>query len=127
MSRMCFRRNPLSDRTFETYLSDINRLSDYKEVRDVVLPNLLHELDQQFEYRSYTFTCTNRFEGRDPALRIDCPLGFMPATVDIEFAYGKHAYCVKHEAQLVKINGEDDLSKNLRVILTMGWAHAQAL
>lgn len=127
MSRVCFRRNLLSDATFENYLSDINRLTDYKEVRDVMLSELLHDLDSQFEYRSFTFTCTNRFEGRDPALRIQCPIGFMPAYIDIEFPHGKHAYRVKHVSQMTIVTGDEELLKNLRIVLTMGWAHAKAL
>ena len=127
MSRVYMRRNTLTDATFETYLGDINRLTDYKTVRDVTLPELLQDLDATLAYCKQTFTCVNRFEGRDPALRIQCPLGFLPSVIDIEFPQGRHVYRVKHASQVLSITGLEELAKNLRAILTMSWAHARAL
>ena len=127
MSRIYMRRNTLTDATFETFLSDINRLADYKAVRDVTLPELLEDLDMSLVHCRHTFTCVNRFEGRDPALRIQCPLGFMPSVIDIEFPQGRHVYRIKHASQVLIITGLEELVKNLRIILTMSWAHARAL
>jgi hypothetical protein len=123
MSSLHFRLNSLSDPTFEAYLKDTHRYRDYCEVRDQVLPRLITSIDQLPQQVGYRFSCSNRFEGPYPALRIHCPVGFVPDEIWIGFPQSHDSFFVKQTAQEFKVKGLENLENHLRVILMMGLAH----
>lgn len=125
MSPLYFYPNSTSDTTFENYLHDIRRYSDYQTVKEVLLPELLDSLAQFHDARHFRFSCSNRFEGRFPTLHIQCPVGFVPDVIAIEFLVRTESFCVKQSGQEFKLQGLDNLMHHLRVILVMGMAHWQ--
>jgi hypothetical protein len=125
MSPLYFLSNSTSDPTFEGYLRDIQRHEDYQAVKEVLLPELLGSIAHFADGRQVRFVCTNRFEGRHPTLHIQCPVGFVPNTISVEFLVRLASFCVKQSGQELKVQGLDNLSHHLRVILVMGLAHWQ--
>lgn len=123
MTPFHFLSNSVSDRAFETYLNDIHRLNDYLVVRDTLLPNLLASIDQLPRHLDFRFTCTNRFEGKHPTLRIQCPVGFVPDLIYVEFPGAQDCFVVKQTSQEFKLLGMTNLENHLRVLLMMGLAH----
>jgi hypothetical protein len=128
MTHLYFVPNSLADPTFEAYLKDTHRYLDYRDVRDHVLPNLFASLDEVSKVdvlkgRSFRFTCTNRFDGQHPAIRIQSPVGFVPDLIWIEFPPRHESFRIKHSAQEMHVQGMDMLEHHLRVLLVMGFAH----
>ena len=123
MSPFHFLSNSLSDRVFEAYLSDTHRLNDYLSVRDALLPNLLASIELLPRHLDFRFTCTNRFDGRHPTLRIQCPVGFVPDLIHVEFLPSKDCFVVKQTSQEFNLRGMKNLENHLRVLLMMGVAH----
>jgi hypothetical protein len=118
-----FLPNSLSDASFESYLRDTHRLMDYRDVKDQLLPRLLESIDEFSKHRHCRFTCTNRFEGQFPAIRMQSPVGFVPDVIHIEFPHRHESFVVKQAGQESKVEGLDNLANYLRVILVMGLAH----
>ena len=125
MSPLYFVQNSTSDPTFESYLRDIHRFSDYQTVKELLLPKLFESIEYFLHERHFRFACSNRFEGRFPTLHIQCPVGFVPDVIAIEFLVQTEAFCIKQSGQEFKLQGLDDLTHHLRVILVMGLAHWQ--
>lgn len=123
MSPLYFLPNSTSDLTFESYLRDIHRYSDYKTVKEVLLPKLFDSIAHLLGARHFRFVCSNRFEGRFPTLHIQCPVGFVPDVIAIEFLVRKEAFCINQSEQEFKLQGLDNLTHHLHVILVMGLAH----
>ncbi len=118
-----FEKNIISDSTFENYLRDTHRLMDYRDVRDRLLPKLFESLKDLANDEKCSFTCTNRFEGCDPALKIQTPSGFVPEAIHIEFPPRHEIFRVKQGGQELILHGLDLLSTHLRAVLLMGYAH----
>ena len=125
MSPLYFLPNSTSDPTFERYLREIRRYADYQTVKDVLLPRLFESIEHFVDDRHYRFACSNRFTGRFPTLHIQCPVGFVPDVIAIEFLIQTESFCVKQSGQEFKLQGLDSLTHHLRVILVMGLAHWQ--
>lgn len=125
MSGLYFLPNSISDPSFETYLRDTHRLMDYRDVKAQLLPKLFESMGEFFQHMHCRFTCTNRFEGRFPAIRIQSPVGFVPDVIHIEFPHRHESFVVKQAGQESKLQGMENLSNHLRVILMMGLAHWQ--
>ena len=123
MTPLYFVANSLADPTFEAYLKDTHRYLDYRDVRAHVLPNLFASLDNVSQGRNFRFTCSNRFDGQFPALRIQSPVGFVPDEIWIEFPARHESFRIKHSAQELQVQGMDMLESHLRVLLIMGFAH----
>mgnify|MGYP000104750484 FL=1 len=123
MTPLYFLANSLSDPTFETYLRDTHRYLDYRDVKEKLLPELFGSIDEFSSRRHCRFTCSNRFEGQFPAIRIQTPVGFVPDVIDIEFLHRHESFCVTQAGQAAKVQGLDQLGNHLRVILIMGLAH----
>jgi hypothetical protein len=126
MSALYFAANSISDSTLEGYLRDLHRYIDYREVKEVLLPELFASFDEFAQRRYVRFTYCNRFEGQYPALRIQCPVGFVPDVIDIEFTHRHESFLVKQAGHACSVQGLANLSSHLRVILTMGLAHWRA-
>jgi hypothetical protein len=125
MSPLYFVSNTTSDPTFESYLRDIHRHADYKTVKELLLPRLFESIEHFSNARHIRFACANRFEGRHPTLHIQCPVGFVPDTISIEFLVKLESFCVKQSGQEFNVQGFENLTHHLRVILVMGLAHWQ--
>lgn len=125
MSPLYFLPNSTSDPTFECYLREIRRYSDYQAVKGVLLPRLFESIEHFLDSRQYRFACSNRFTDRYPTLHIQCPVGFVPDVIAIEFLVQTESFCVKQSGQEFKLQGLDNLTHHLRVILVMGLAHWQ--
>jgi hypothetical protein len=123
MTPLYFAANSLADPTFEAYLKDTYRYLDYQDVRQHLLPELFASLDEVSKGRNFRFTCSNRFDGQFPAIRIQSPVGFVPDAIWIEFPARHEAFRVKHSAQELDVQGMDRLENYLRVLLIMGFAH----
>ncbi len=123
MSPFYFLPNNISDPDFETYLRDTHRWMDYRDVKGQLLPQLFESMEEFSQHRHCRFTCSNRFEGQFPALRIQSPVGFVPDLIFIEFPYRHESFVVKQASQESKLQGLEHLANHLRVILTMGLAH----
>ena len=123
MSPFYFLPNNISDPDFETYLLDTHRWMDYRDVKGQLLPQLFESMEEFSQHRHCRFTCSNRFEGQFPALRIQSPVGFVPDLIFIEFPYRHESFVVKQASQESKLQGLEHLANHLRVILTMGLAH----
>jgi len=121
--RLHFHPNSLSDPSFEAYLRDIRRHLDYRDVKEQVLPKLFESIEQFSNGVNFRFTCTNRFEGQYPALRIQSPVGFVPDVIDIELHPRQGVFGVKQAGQEFKVEGLENLTNHLRVVLVMGLAH----
>jgi hypothetical protein len=96
---------------------------DYRDVRNLLLPKLFESFDEFTQYKHCRFNCSNRFEGQFPAIRIQSPVGFVPDVIHIEFPSRHESFVVKQASQESKVQGFDNLTNHLRVILTMGLAH----
>jgi len=125
VSPLHFFPNHVSDAVFESYLKDTHRYLDYCDLRDHVIPELIDAIDALPQLVHFRFSCSNRFEGAHPRLRILCPVGFVPDVIDIEFPPRHEAFQVKQAAQALKVQGMGNLENHLRVILMMGLAHWQ--
>jgi hypothetical protein len=123
LSAMYFLPNSLSDPSFEAYLRDTHRLMDYRDVKDDLLPKLVASFEEFASHHQIKFICSNRFEGQFPAMRIQCPVGFVPDLIYIEFPHRHESFLIKQAAQETAIQGLVNLAIHLRVILTMGLAH----
>lgn len=123
MSLLYFSPNSLSDSVFENYLRDTHRWIDYRDVKEQLLPQLFGSIREFSQHRHCRFTCSNRFEGQYPALRIQSPVGFVPDEIQIEFPHRHEAFIVKQVGQSNSVQGLDQLDNHLRVILVMGLAH----
>lgn len=123
MTPLYFLANTLSDPSFEAYLKDTHRYLDYRDVQDHVLPSLFASLHDVSRGRSFRFTCTNRFDGQHPAIRIQSPVGFVPDLIWIQFPAQHEAFRIQHSAQEMHVQGMDMLEHHLRVLLVMGLAH----
>lgn len=123
MSPLYFLPNSLSDPVFETYLRDIHRWMDYRDVKEQLLPNLFASIDEFAQQKSTRFTCTNRFAEQFPAIHIQSPVGFVPNSISIEFPHRHEMFVVKQADHESKLQGLEHLEKHLRVILVMGLAH----
>lgn len=123
MTPFYFLTNSLSDPSFEDYLEDIRRLHDYREVKEHLLPQLIDSIEHFRGGVDTRFICNNRFENQHPALRIQSPSGFVPDVISIEFPPVHDSYVVKQGGQSLKLQGLDELSHHLRVLLVMGLAH----
>jgi hypothetical protein len=123
MSPLHFLSNSLSDPTFDAYLKDTRRYSDYCEVRDRLLPALVDAIAALPQQINYRFSCVNHFEGQHPTLRVKCPVGFVPDVIEIEFPPHHDTFQIKQAAQALKVQGREKLENHLRVILMMGLAH----
>lgn len=123
MSPLHFLLNSVSDPTFDAYLKDTHRYLDYRDVREHVLPDLIASMAQLPQQVGFRFSCSNRFEGQDPALRVQCPVGFVPDVITIEFPPRHEFFYVKQAAQAIKVQGIENLENHLRVLLMMGLAH----
>jgi hypothetical protein len=123
MSSLYFLSNSLSDPSFETYLHDTHRLLDYRDVKDQLLPKLFESIEA-FSHQSHCqFVFSNRFEGQFPAIRIQCPVGFVPDVIHIEFPHRYESFVVRQAGQETKLQGLENLAIHLRVIVLMGLAH----
>jgi len=120
---MHFLPNSLSDPIFETYLRETHRIKDYRDVRDNLLPQLFASFAALSTRLQIRFNCSNRFEGQYPAIRIQCPVGFVPDEIQIEFPHQRQSFVVHHTGQMMTIHGQENLHHHLRVILTIGLAH----
>jgi hypothetical protein len=101
----------------------MHRYIDYRDVMDSLLPDLFGSFEE-FAHRPYIrFTCCNRFEGQFPAIRIQCPVGFVPDVIYIEFTHRHESFLVKQAGQESQLHGLENLSNHIRVLLTMGLAH----
>lgn len=118
-----FLKNSLADPAFESYLRDTHRMMDYRDVRDKLLPKLFESMEDLTNEAGCKFSCTNRFEGSDPALRIQTPAGFIPEVIHIEFPPRHEIFRVKQGGQEILLQGFDLLSSHLRAVLLMGFAH----
>jgi hypothetical protein len=118
-----FLPNSLSDPSFETYLRDTHRLLDYRDVKANLLPKLFESIEEFSHHSHCQFKCCNRFEGQFPSLRIQCPVGFAPDVIHIEFPHRHESFVVKQAGQELKVQGLENLAIHLRVILVMGLAH----
>lgn len=125
MSPLYFLPNSTSDPTFESYLREIRRYADYQTVKGVLLPKLFESIENFLTAPHARFTCSNRFTDRYPTLHIQCPVGFVPDVIAIEFLIQTESFCVKQSGQEFKLQGLDNLAHHLRVILVMGLAHWQ--
>lgn len=125
MSPLHFLANSVSDSYFESHLKDTRRYLDYCEVRDHVLPDLITSIEQLPQLINFRFSCSNRFDGQCPTLRIQCPVGFVPDVICIEFPPRHEFFHVRQAAQEFKVQGVEHLQNHLRVILMMGLAHWQ--
>jgi hypothetical protein len=123
VSPLYFLPNHLSDSIFETYLRDTHRLMDYRDVKEQLLPQLFESFQEFTHHRHCRFTCTNRFEGQFPSIRIQSPVGFVPDVIHIEFPNRHESFVVKQAKQESKLQGLENLTNHLRVILMMGLAH----
>lgn len=123
MTPFYFLPNSLSDPSFEAYLQDTHRYRDYLEVKNKVLPQLFASIEQFSKGVNTRFLCVNRFEGQNPALRIQSPAGFVPDVMYVEFPPQHDTYIVAQTAQESKVVGLDNLANHLRVLLVMGLAH----
>lgn len=126
MSALYFLANSNSDPTFESYLRDIHRYIDYRDVMDSLLPELFGSFEEFAQRRYVRFTCCNRFEGQFPAIRIQCPVGFVPDVIHIEFTPRHESFVVLQAGHASHVQGLEQLSNHLRVILTFGLAHWRA-
>jgi hypothetical protein len=118
-----FLPNSLSDPSFEGYLRDTHRYLDYLDVKDKLLPKLFESIEQFSKDVNTRFLCINRFEGQHPALRIQSPSGFVPDVIYIEFPPKPDTYRVIQTGQEHSVEGLDQLTHHLRVLLVMGLAH----
>ena len=126
MTLLYFLSSSLSDPNFETYLRDTHRLLDYRDVKDKLLPNLFESM-QAFSNRTHCqFRYSNRFEGQFPAIRIQCPVDFVPDVIHIEFTPRHESFLVLQSGHASHVQGLEKLSNHLRVILTFGLAHWRA-
>lgn len=125
MSPLYFLSNSTSDPAFESYLREIRRYADYQTVKGVLLPKLFDSIENFLAAPHARFTCSNRFTDRYPTLHIQCPVGFVPDVIAIEFLIQTESFCVKQSEQEFKLQGLDNLTHHLRVILVMGLAHWQ--
>lgn len=123
MTPLYFLPNSLSDPSFEAYLQDTHRFHDYLDVKDKLLPKLFESIEQFSKGVNTRFLCVNRFEGQNPALRIQSPAGFVPDVIYIEFPPQHDAYIVTQTTQEFKAVGLENLASHLRVLLVMGLAH----
>ena len=123
MTPLHFWSNSVSDQTFDAYLKDTQRYQDYCVVRDQLLPDLITSIEQLPKQVGFRFTCCNRFDGQHPALRVQCPVGFVPDVITIEFPPRNEFFGVKQAAQDFKVQGIEKLENHLRVLLMMGLAH----
>ena len=123
MTPLYFLPNSLGDPSFEAYLQDTHRYRDYLDVKDKVLPQLFASIEQFSKGVNTRFLCVNRFEGQNPALRIQSPVGFVPDVMYVEFPPQHDTYIVAQTAQESKVVGLDNLANHLRVLLVMGLAH----
>jgi hypothetical protein len=123
MTPLHFWSNSVSDQTVDSYLKDTQRYQDYCVVRDQLLPELIASIEQLPKQVGFRFTCLNRFEGQYPALRVQCPVGFVPDVITIEFPPRDEFFCVQQASQVFKVQGIDKLENHLRVLLVMGLAH----
>lgn len=125
MSPFSFLSNSVSDSYFESHLKDTHRYLDYCDVRDHVLPDLVTSVESLQQLTNFRFSCSNRFDGQYPTLRVQCPVGFVPDVILIEFPPKHEFFHVRQAAQEFKVQGIENLQNHLRVILTMGLAHWQ--
>ncbi len=123
MNLLYFSQNILSDPSFERYLRDTHRWMDYRDVREQLLPQLLESIHEFSQHRHCRFTCSNRFEGQFPSLKIQSPVGFVPDEIYIEFPHQHEVFVIRQANQESKVQGLDQLVSHLRVILVMGLAH----
>jgi hypothetical protein len=123
VSPFYFLPNSISDPGFETYLRDTHRWMDYCDVKGQLLPELLESIEDFSQHRHCRFTCSNRFEGQFPAIRIQSPVGFVPDLIFIEFPHRHESFVVKQASQESTLQGLENLTNHLRVILTIGLAH----
>jgi hypothetical protein len=123
MSPLYFLPNSLSDPSFEAYLKETHRYSDYLNVKEKLLPKLFESIEQFSKGLNTRFLCVNRFEGQNPALRIQSPAGFVPDVMYVEFPPQHDTYIVSQTAQVFNVVGLDNLINHLRVLLVMGLAH----
>ncbi len=123
MTTLYFLPNSLSDACFETYLRDTHRLLDYRDVKDKLLPHLFESMQAFSNQTHCQFRYSNRFEGQFPAIRIQCPVDFVPDVIHLEFPHRHESFVVKQAGQESKLQGLENLANHLRVILVMGLAH----
>ena len=123
MTPLYFLPNSLSDPSFETYLQDTHRYLDYLDVKDKLLPKLFESIEQFSKGVNTRFLCVNRFEGKNPSLRIQSPAGFVPDVICIDFPPQHDTYIVAQTSQEIKVSGLENLANHLRVLLVMGLAH----
>ena len=123
MSVLHFSPNNASDSTFESYLRDTDRYIDYRDVKEQLLPQLFDSIEQFSKAVHIRFNFSNRFEGQFPAIRIQCPVGFVPDVIYIEFPPRHECFCIKQTGQELKVQGLENLAHHLRVLLVMGLAH----
>jgi hypothetical protein len=123
MSPLYFLPNSLSDPSFEAFLQDTHRYRDYMDVKEKLLPKLFESIEQFAKCVNTRFLFLNRFEGQNPAIRIQSPAGFVPDVIYIEFPPQHDAFIVVQTAQEFKVIGLENLANHLRVLLVMGLAH----
>lgn len=123
MSTLNFLPNSLSDPSFETYLRDTHRLLDYWDIKDQLLPKLFESIEVFSDQSHCRFVCSNRFDGQFPTLRIQCPVGFAPDVIHIEFPHRQESFVVRQSGQETKLQGLENLAIYLRVIVVMGLSH----
>lgn len=123
MSPLHFLPNNASDSTFESYLRDTHRYLDYCDVKEHLLPKLFESIEQFSKLVHFRFVLINRFEGQFPALRIQCPVGFVPDAIYIEFPPRHESFYIKQSGQALQVQGLENLMHHLRVLLVMGLAH----
>lgn len=125
MSAIHFLSNSVSDSFFESHLKDTYRYLDYCDVRDQVLPDLISSIEELPQQINFRFSCSNRFDGQYPSLRVQCPVGFVPDEIFIGFPPRHESFHIRQSTQELKVQGIEKLENHLRVILTMGLAHWQ--
>jgi hypothetical protein len=123
VTALYFLPNSLSDPSFETYLRDTHRLLDYRDVKDQLLPKLFESIEALSNLSHVQFIGSNRFEGQFPTLRIQCPVGFVPDVIHIEFPHRHESFVVRQAGHETKLQGLENLAIHLRVIVSMGLAH----
>lgn len=101
MTPLYFLPNSLSDPSFEAYLQDTHRFHDYLDVKDKLLPKLFESIEQFSKGVNTRFLCVNRFEGQNPALRIQSPAGFVPDVIYIEFP--PPARCIHRDSNHARV------------------------
>ncbi len=125
MSALHFLSNGVSDAYFESHLKETHRYLDYGDVREHLLPGLIASIDPLPQQINFRFSCTNRFDGQYPTLRLQCPVGFVPDVICIEFPPRHEFFHVRQSSQEFKVQGLENLENHLRVLLMMGVAHWQ--